>query len=64
MNRTLAILLAMAMLLAHSLTLHLNPEGHLGEPYEYAHRAYRLARNLIREGALVWNAGLEGSARG
>ena len=64
MNRTLAILLAMAMLLAHSLALHLNPEGHLGEPYEYAHRAYRLARNLIREGALVWNPGLEGSARG
>jgi hypothetical protein len=64
MNRTLAILLAMAMLLAHSLALHLNPEGHLGEPYEYAHRAYHLARNLIREGALVWNTGLEGSARG
>lgn len=64
MNRTLAILLAMAMLLAHSLALHLNPEGHLGEPYEYAHRAYRVARNLIREGALVWNTGLEGSARG
>ncbi len=64
MNRTLAILLAMAMLLAHSLALHLNPEGHLGEPYEYAHRAYRLARSLIREGALVWNPGLEGSARG
>ena len=64
MNRTLAILLAMAILLSHSLALHLNPEGHLGEPYEYAHRAYRLARNLIREGALVWNAGLEGSARG
>ena len=64
MNRTLAILLAMAMLLAHSLALHLNPEGHLGEPYEYAHRAYHLARNLVREGALVWNTGLEGSARG
>jgi len=64
MNRTLAILLAMAMLLAHGLALHLTPEGNLGEPYEYAHRAYHLARNLIQEGSLVWNVGLEGSARG
>ncbi len=64
MNRTLAILLAMAIMLAHSLAIHLDSAGHLGPPYDFAHRAFHLARNWIQEGSLVWNTQLEGPARG
>lgn len=64
MNRTTALLLAMAALLAHTLAIHLDVAGHFAQPYEVAHRAYHLARNLVREGSLAWNAGAEGSWRG
>ena len=63
MNRTTALLLAMAALLAHALAVHVDPSGRLGQPFEEAHAAFRLARNLVREGALAWNitpAGTEG----
>ena len=57
MNRTTALLLAMAALLAHALAVHLEPAGHLGQPYEESHAAFRLARNWVQEGAFVWNPG-------
>jgi uncharacterized membrane protein YhaH (DUF805 family) len=55
MNRTTALLLAMAALLAHALAVHMQPGGLLGQPLEESHAAFRLARNFVREGAAVWN---------
>ena len=57
MNRTTALLLAMAALLAHAIALHLEPDGRLGQPFEESHAAFRLARNWVHEGLLVWNPG-------
>lgn len=55
MNRTTALLLAMAALLAHALAVHLEPGGHLGQPHEESHAAFRLARNWVQHGSLAWN---------
>ena len=54
MNRVTALIVAMAMLLAHSLAIHLDPSGHFGQPYDVAHIAFSLARNLVHEGTLNW----------
>lgn len=66
MNRKTALLLAMAALLAHALGVHLEPSGRLGQPYEEAHAAFRLARNFVREGVMAWNPleAVESGARG
>lgn len=55
MNRTTALLLAMAALLAHALAVHMEPGGRLGQPFEESHAAFRLARNYVHEGSLSWN---------
>ncbi|MEW6073359.1 MAG: hypothetical protein AB1726_12310 [Planctomycetota bacterium] len=55
MNRTTVILLALAILLAHTLAIHQTPDGAFGAPYEIAHVAFRTARNLVRAGVLTWN---------
>ena len=65
MNRATALLLAMATLLAHALAVHRDEDGRFGQPYEVAHEAYHLARNLVREGSLAWNpAAVEQDERG
>lgn len=64
MNRITALLLAMAALLAHALAMHLDEIGAFGHPYEVAHQAYHLARNLVREGELAWNVAASGPAAG
>ena len=66
MNRKTALLLAMAALLAHALAVHLDSNGRLGQPFEEPHAAFRLARNLVREGLLVWNPAeaVDSGARG
>ena len=65
MNRATALLLAMATLLAHALAVHRDEDGSFGQPYEVAHEAYHLGRNLVREGSLAWNpTAVEADERG
>jgi len=61
MNRITALLLAMATLLAHTLAIHLTPEGQLAQPYEYVHGAFTLARHAVRDGVWAWNVGASGA---
>lgn len=57
MNRVTVILLALVILLAHGLAIHQTVDGEFGAPYEIAHVAFRLARNLVHEGSAIWNPG-------
>jgi hypothetical protein len=57
MNRGTVILLALAILLAHTFAIHQTPDGELAPPHEMAHVAFRLGRNLVFEGAALWNPG-------
>ncbi len=57
MKRSTALLLAMATLLAHILTLQQDARGILGPPEERAHIAFRLGRNLIQDIDGSWNVG-------
>ena len=54
MNRVTVVLLALALLLAHSLAIHQSTTGSLGPPYDIAHVAFRVARNLVHEGSATW----------
>jgi hypothetical protein len=55
MNRTIALLLASAVLLAHMLAIHKDAADALAPPYEVAHVAFRLARNLAQSGVPAWD---------
>ncbi len=55
MNRTTVVFLALAILLAHTLAIHQTPDGRFGAPYERAHVAYRVGRNLAFEGRATWD---------
>lgn len=55
MNRVTAVLLAAGALLVHMLALYRDAAGAFGMPYESAHAAFRLGRNLAHEGVLAWN---------
>lgn len=57
MNRTAALLLALTTLLAHCLLIHQDSGGSLAPPYEYAHAAFRQARNAVFYGDFAWNVG-------
>lgn len=57
MNRLTVILLALGILLAHTLAIHQTVEGAFASPYDIAHVAYRVARNLVRAGSAAWNPG-------
>jgi hypothetical protein len=57
MNRVTVILLALAILIAHTFAIHQTPDGDIARSYEIAHVAYRLGRNLVYEGAAQWNPG-------
>jgi len=54
MNRITALLLAFAALLTHVLVVHRDLGGTFGPPYESAHVAFRIARNLVFEGDFFW----------
>ena len=54
MNRITAILLAMAALLVHILVVHRNGQGAFGAPYDSAHAAFNLGRNLVHHGDTWW----------
>ncbi|MFT5733661.1 MAG: hypothetical protein ACJA2W_000253 [Planctomycetota bacterium] len=55
MNRITAILLAMAALLVHIVVVHRNALGVFATPYDSAHAAFHLGRNLAHYGSVFWN---------
>ncbi|MEO6711163.1 MAG: hypothetical protein ABIP42_16400, partial [Planctomycetota bacterium] len=57
MNRTLALLLTLAVLLAHMLAIHKNLLGAIAPPYDEAHVVFRIARNLVESKSLAWDQG-------
>lgn len=58
MNRSIALFVALVLLLAHILAIHNDGEGNFAFPYDQAYAGYRLARNLVFEGQLQWNPGM------
>ena len=56
MNRTTVVVIALAILLAHTLAIHQTPSGNFAAPYERAHVAFRLGRHLVYEGRAVWDS--------
>ncbi len=57
MNRTLALSLTLAILLAHMLAIHKGMAGSFAPPYDEAHVTFRVARNLVETGSLAWDQG-------
>ncbi|MEZ6015515.1 MAG: hypothetical protein R3F49_10400 [Planctomycetota bacterium] len=55
MNRVTAVLLAAGALLVQMLAIYRDASGLAGRPYEYAYAAFRVGRNLAREGVLAWD---------
>ena len=60
MNRTFALFLAIIILIAHMLAIHKTAVGNLAPPYEMAHVAFRIGRNFVRTGEVVWFEGTPG----
>jgi putative flippase GtrA len=56
-NRTIALFVALVILLAHCLAIHTDGQGHFAFPYDQAYVPLRLAHNLVFEGQLRWNPG-------
>ena len=56
MNRTLALFLTLAILLAHMLAIHMTLAGQFAPPYDDAHVAFRVARNLVETQRPTWDA--------
>jgi len=54
MNRSIALFVALATLLAHVLAIHSDADGNLAFPYDQAYTAFRLGRNLIQYGYVQW----------
>lgn len=57
MKRSTALLLALALLVAHILTLHQDGSGRLAAIGEQGHAVMRFARNAVHHGSLAWNVG-------
>ncbi len=55
MNRTTSLFLALGILLAHVVAIHHDEVGRFAGAFDESHVAYRLARNLMRNGLLSWN---------
>lgn len=56
MNRTFALLLVLAVLLAHTLAIHKTEANLVAAPYDVAHVAFRIGRNAVHEGRFAWDA--------
>jgi len=54
MNRSVALFVAMALLVAHALAIHTTASGDLAPPYDAAFAAFRVGRNFVHEGYLAW----------
>lgn len=57
MNRSIALFVALVILLAHILVIHNDGEGFFAYPYDQAYAVLRLARNFVLDGHLRWNVG-------
>ena len=55
MNRTIALFLALVILLAHTLALHKNPAGEIAAPYDAVYVPIRMARHYVQGGSFAWN---------
>lgn len=60
MNRSIALFVALAVLVAHSFAIHVDANGAFAPPYDAAYVAFRLGRSLAHLGELVWNQGSPG----
>src|SRR5688572_13647957 len=60
MNRSIALFVALVILLAHILAIHNDGDGNFAFPYDQAYVVFRLASHLVHEGGLVWNLGTSG----
>lgn len=58
MNRSIALFVALVVLLAHVLAIHNDGLGNFAFPYDQGYVVFRLAKNLVREGQLAWNLGM------
>lgn len=58
MNRTIALFVALVILLAHCLAIHTDGQGHFAFPYDQAYVPLRLAHDLVHDGQLRWNPGM------
>jgi hypothetical protein len=59
MNRTIALFLALVILLAHTLALHKNPAGEIAAPYDAVYVPIRMARHYVQGGSFAWNLSQE-----
>lgn len=57
MNRSIALFVALAVLVAHAFAIHSNASGDLAAPGELAYAAFRVARNIAYEGSWSWQYG-------
>jgi len=55
MNRGTVVFLTLVLLLTHTLAIHQTPDGDFAAPYEAAHVAYRIGRNLVHAGVARWD---------
>src|SRR5688572_17021125 len=60
MNRTTALLVALAILLGHALAIHKTASGEIAPPFDMGYVAFRIARNLVQTGHLAWQPGYPG----
>src|SRR5882672_8955714 len=58
MNRTTALIITLAILLAHTLAIYKTSSGEIAPPFDMAHVAYRIARNFVHNGSFAWDASL------
>ena len=59
MNRTTALFLTLAVLLAHTLAIYKVESGAFAPPYDQAHVAYRMAHNFVEHRHFAWDPTLE-----
>jgi len=59
MNRSIALFVALAVLVAHSLAIHTDGSATLAPPYDLAYVAFRIGQNVAHEGTLSWVQGLD-----
>ena len=57
MNRSIALFVAMAVLAAHSLSIHTDGTATLASPHDLAYVAFRIGQELAHEGTLTWFQG-------
>ncbi len=60
MNRSIALFIALAVLVAHSFALAGDGAGGLAPPHDFAYATLRLARNIVYDGTLAWGRGIDG----